>query len=355
MHCCWQLARQPVKVIVDTSKNPGIMREPEGFLPNSLALGYALTAQIRGLCLITRSSTAAIAPGILLTAHSMVIASYLIHECAHMTLFRAQAVNRRVSELMAWISGASYASFERIRHFHIRHHRDRADVARFNYKDFLRARSHVLLRLVYALEWAYIPAIELIMHAQVMLRPFIDPRVRQERRRVLVMLASRVTLFALLFTIQPLSLLWFAVAYLLFVSVMSFFDAFHHTFEQYYIDDDEAPLPMQGKDRVYEQANTYSNLVSVHHPWLNYLTLNFNYHNAHHERASTPWYRLPALHRQLYGAENRQLITFTELLRTFHRNRLRRILDDDYGSVSEGANRADQFVGAHGVSLLTVV
>ena len=69
-----------MNVIVDISKIPGIMREPEGFLPNSLALGYALTAQIIGLFLITRSSTAAIVPGILLTAHSMVIASYLIHE-----------------------------------------------------------------------------------------------------------------------------------------------------------------------------------------------------------------------------------------------------------------------------------
>jgi fatty acid desaturase len=331
------------------------MREPEGLLPNSLAIAYAITAQIAGLFLITRNSVPAIAPGILLTAHSMVIASYLIHECAHMTLFRAQALNRRVGELMAWLSGVSYASFERIRHFHIRHHRDRADVARFDYKAFLLARSPLSRRVVYALEWAYIPAIELIMHAQVIAQPFTEARLRPERRRVLLTLVSRAALFSLLFAVHPLSLLWFALAYLLFVSVMSFFDAFHHTFEQYYIDDENAPLPMQGKDRVYEQANTYSNLLSVSHPWLNWLTLNFNYHNAHHERASTPWYRLPALHRELYGDENKQLITFCELLHTFHHNRLCRILDDGYGDIGEGVDRADRFVGAHGVSLLTVV
>ena len=38
-----------------------------------------------------------------------------------------------------------------------------------------------------------------------------------------------------------------------------------------------------------------------------------------------------------------------------HRNRLRRILDADYGAVASGPNRADAFVGAHAVSFLTVV
>ena len=38
-------------------------------------------------------------PGILLTAHSMVIASYLIHECAHRSLFRASSMKRWTGEL----------------------------------------------------------------------------------------------------------------------------------------------------------------------------------------------------------------------------------------------------------------
>jgi fatty acid desaturase len=158
-----------------------------------------------------------------------------------------------------------------------------------------------------------------------------------------------------LYQLQPWSLLWFAVAYLLFITVMNFGDAFHHTFDQYFVASDTAPVPVTGKDRVYEQCHTYSNLVSVRYPWLNYLTLNFGYHNAHHERASTPWYRLPALHRELYGDRDQQLLPFGQLLRTFHRNRLARILDDDYGAVGEGERRADGFVGAHGVSFLTVV
>ena len=39
----------------------------------------------------------------------------------------------------------------------------------------------------------------------------------------------------------------------------------------------------QLRDREYEQMNTYSNVTSLRHPWLNLLLLNFPYHNAHHE------------------------------------------------------------------------
>jgi fatty acid desaturase len=323
-------------------------------LPNSLALAYAVTAQLFGLFFITREQAPSIGLGILLTAHSMVIAAYLIHECAHMNLFRARALNRGAGELMAWIAGAAYTSFERIRHFHIRHHRDRADVARFDYKAFLLDRPGWVRRLVYGLEWAYIPAVELIMHAQVLVSPFVDDTLKAQRPRVLLVLASRLALFVGLYSLQPWSLLWFALAYLLFITVMNFGDAFHHTFDQYFVAADDEPVPMEGKDRAYEQSHTYSNLVSPRRPCLNLLILNFGYHNAHHERASVPWYRLPALHRELYADADLQLLPYRQLWRTFHRNRLARILDDDYGAVGEGEGRADGFVGAHGVSFLTV-
>jgi hypothetical protein len=48
-----------------------------------------------------------------------------------------------------------------------------------------------------------------------------------------------------------------------------------------------------------------------------------------------------------------------ELLATWHRNRVRRVFAEDYGmpgeGEGEGAARADGFVGAHGVSFLTVI
>jgi fatty acid desaturase len=96
-------------------------------------------------------------------------------------------------------------------------------------------------------------------------------------------------------------------------------------------------------------------LVSARFPWLNLLILNFGYHNAHHQRASVPWYRLPGYHRSLYGDRTPAVMPLSELLRSWHRNRVRRVSSDDYGVPRQGAGRADGFVGAHGVSFLTVI
>ncbi len=338
-----------------TLSTSNLMREKEGTLPNLLALGYALFGYAGGFALLISQPWYLNLLGVPLLMHSMVIGAYLIHEAAHYTLFRDRNHNRLAGELMGWIAGASYASFERIRHMHIRHHRDRADLAMYDYKTLLGASPRWLNRLVYALEWAYVPAIEIIMHAQVILRPLFDARLRAYRARVIGMLAARGLCFGLLGWYSPKVLLLYVAAYLLFMTVMHFFDAFHHTFEQHFVANELDPLSLEGKDRSYEQANTYSNLVSHRFPLLNLLTLNFGYHNAHHERAATPWYRLPILHRELYGDACLQLLPLRELLGTFHRNRLRRILDDDYGQVGDGADRANSFVGAHGVSFLTVV
>ncbi len=333
----------------------GLMREPEGTVPNLLALCYAIFGYTGGFALMTGPLWYLDLAGMLLLTHSMIIAAYLIHEAAHYTLFRARGHNRLAGELMGWIAGASYASFDRIRHMHIRHHRDRADLAVYDYKKLLNAGPRWARRSVYVLEWAYIPVIEIIMHAQLILRPLLDVRQRAYRSRVIGMLIARGLCFGILAWVSPRALLLYALAYLLFLTVMNFFDAFHHTFDQYFIADERDPVPMEGKDRDYEQANTYSNLVSDRFPLLNLLTLNFGYHNAHHEKASTPWYRLPALHRELYGDSCLHSMPLRELLGTYHHNRLRRVLDDDYGAVGSGANRADSFVGAHGVSFLTVV
>jgi fatty acid desaturase len=83
--------------------------------------------------------------------------------------------------------------------------------------------------------------------------------------------------------------------------------------------------------------------------------LNFGYHNAHHHRPSVPWYRLPKLHRELHDEHPHAVLPLAALLRTWHRNRVRRVLSNDYGAPSPGRPGADAFVGAHGVSFLTVI
>jgi len=328
-------------------------REPAGALPNTLALGYAIGGYLAGFVLMAQPSWWLALVGVLLSVHAMVIAAYLVHEAAHYTLFAAPGHNRAAGEAMSWIAGSAYASFERIRHMHLRHHRDRADVTCFDYKAFLK-RHPGLTRLTYVLEWAHVPAVEILMHVQVIVRPFLDRSQRAHLPRAATVLALRLALFCLLAWFWPQAAALYLLAYTLLLMVLNFFDAFHHTFDQYFVDA-QAPVPMNGRDRDFEQANTYSNVVSVRHPWLNLLTLNFGYHNAHHERAATPWYALPDLNRALFGEAPRELLPLPELLRTHHRNRLKRVLDDDYGSVGSGRGRADGFIGAHGVSFLTVV
>jgi fatty acid desaturase len=332
---------------------------------SAVAVGYTLAGYAGGFALMASSRAVFNALGVLLCTHAMLIAAYLVHEAAHGSLVPARrtrtgerrsahARNRAIGELMSFVAGGSYASFERIRELHLCHHRERCDVGRFDYKRFLRARRGGLRRVVYALEWAYLPAVELLMHAQVIVRPFVERSQRRYLPRVLAMLLVRGGLLAALAWQSPRALLLYVVAYGLLMVVLNFFDAFHHTYEQFFVG--EGPFSHEARpDRAYERANTYSNLVSERHPWLNLLTLNFGYHNAHHERPGEPWYRLPALHQQLFAERPRELMPMRELLRTFHRNRLRRILDDDYGSVGTGPGRADGFVGAHGVSFLSVV
>lgn len=291
--------------------------------------------------------------GVVLCAHTMILAAYLVHEAAHQTLFMRRGANFAVGEAMSFIAGASYASFERIRHMHIRHHMERCDLTCFDLKGLLERRP-LLRRGLQALEWAYVPATEVLMHLQVIWRPFFVTSERAHRSRCLGVLCLRLTLLGLLGWWSLKALISYGLAYGLMLHVLNFFDAFHHTFEQHCVTA-EGRVPLEGRDRHYEQANTYSNLISLRHPWVNLLTLNFGYHNAHHEKASVPWYGLPALHARAFGATAPAVLPVAELLRTWHRNRVRRVHAEDYGGVGQGAGRAEHFVGAHGVSFLTVV
>jgi fatty acid desaturase len=331
----------------------GIFRDRVGALANSAVLAWVAGGWLASFALMGAASPLLNVLGVLLCTHTMVLAAYLIHEAAHQTLFTEQRLNYAVGECMNFIAGSSYASFERIRHMHIRHHVDRADLACYDYKSLFERRP-ALRRTLELLEWCYVPATEVLMHAQVILRPFLQRSQRRHLPRVLAMLALRGGLLALLGLWSVKALLLYFVAAALLLHVLNFFDAFHHTFEQFFVAADQ-PLPARDHDRRYEQTNTYSNLVSIRHPWLNLLILNFCYHNAHHQRASVPWYRLPAYHRTLYGEAGPGDLPLAALLRTWHRNRVLRVGCDAYGVSGQRATSADQFVGAHGVSFLTVV
>jgi fatty acid desaturase len=339
------------------SKTKPLFRYADGKVWNSLAMAYGLVGYLSGVALLLAPHWAAKVGGVMLLAHAMVIAAYLIHEFAHGTIFSKPEHNARAGEVFSWLTGGCYADFQDLRRKHMRHHVDRADVITFDSKAFIASLPGWSRRLILALEWAYIPAVELVMHFYVIALPFISrsEKHRARRHKVGLILGIRAAAFALLGWFSLSALLLYTLAWLVMVTVLRFADAYQHTYDAFAVLE-EGNIPADKlRDRAYEQANTFSNLVSLRWPALNLLLLNFSYHNAHHEKPVAPWYRLPALHAELYGDGYRQVVPMRELLSGFHRHRLRRVVDDDYGQFGEGPNRAENFYGAVGVSFLTAV
>ena len=322
--------------------------------PSLLVIAYTFLGWGVGVYLLTSASPALNAIGVLLTAHTLIYSGYLIHECVHHTVLGSIRANDRLGMLLSWLNGACLADYQRLKKKHLRHHADRLDVVTFDYRAALTASPAWIQRAVLALEWAYVPAVELMMRGMIIAFPFHDGTAR-ERARTLVLLTIRALFFMDLALISIKAVLLYALSYLLFLHVLRFLDAFQHTYDVF-PSRSLAPAPADPKrTRQYEYENTYSNLLSERWGWLNLLVLNFPYHNAHHERAGESWHRLPALHRALFPQTDRQVITCRELAWSYHRHRVARIMASDYGSVAAQGARASAFLGAVGVSFLTAV
>jgi len=289
--------------------------------------------------------------GTLFFAHAMVIAAYLIHECAHNSLFRKNRYHPWFGEILLWICGASYSQYEDVRHKHVRHHTDRADIVSFDYREKILAYPR-LLKFIYILEWLYIPAMEVVMHLLVIILPFVKDNRKHRRKRIVTVLILRSVFFIYLSSISLKILLLYPLAYLMFLSVMRFMDVHQHTYELFETLDRPRGAEAKLHDREFEHANTYSNLLSIKHPWVNLLVLNFPYHNAHHLQPGKPWYQLPRLHKQLYGDDQQQVLCFTDLIKSYHRYRLQRVLNAD--AINAPVKKmGETFVGVDGVSFLT--
>ena len=334
-----------------------IFRYADGVAPNVAALSAIVLGYPLGLVFLAQSFWLLQVAGFVMVTVTLIWSAYFIHEFAHLAIFKNPAVNRRWGTLMSWINGSCYASFDAMRKKHLRHHVERADVITFDVQKFLRAAPAWFRQLVLALEWAYFPAVEFLMRGFVMALPFTRKDNTRARLRVITIFIVRAAAFALLAWVSPLAVVLYFAAYLVFVTVLRFADCFQHTYDAYPIQDD-TPVPNDKlRDKSYEQANTYSDIVGLDNRWLNMLWLNFGFHNAHHERPALPWHSLPAYHRELYDERYAQVITVGQLLTSFHRNRVRRVLSADYGQVlsPDVAGRADGFLGAVGVSFLTAV
>jgi fatty acid desaturase len=334
-----------------------ILKEPAGLRYNGAAILYATSGYIIGFAGLFYPNLAINLLATLLLAHAMTISAYLIHECGHQLVFKSSRHNAGLGRALSWLCGAAYGTYEDMRYKHFRHHVDNGDVVWFEYEEFFE-KYPLALKITQALEWFYIPAQDLTMHFIMAFTSFIIPQRRNQRMRNLRVIFVRGAAFLMLLVFFPRVAVLYAVAYLLMMHVLRFMDALQHDYG-YDATLFEYVQPPHKGDGDWEQEHTFSVPISMRFPRLNWLTLNFGYHNAHHSNMNLPWYRLPTLHQELTGNDPARVIPFGAQLKLYHRNRVLRICNpqpDDYPSGEEYLKTAQAGqgpIGGNAASFLT--
>lgn len=299
------------------------LKEPAGLRYNGAAVAYAVIGYISGLAGLLHPAWPVNFLATLLLAHSMTIAAYLIHECGHNLVFKRHGSNASLGKFMSWLCGAAYGTYEDMRYKHFRHHVDNDDVVWFEYEKFFAVHP-VILRVTRTLEWFYIPAHDLIMHFIMVFTSFIIPERRNQRTRNVSVIVIRGGLFLTVAILWPKAAILYAIAYLLMMHVLRFMDSVQHDYPYHPTLFNYKDPPHKG-DSIWEQEHTFSVPLSLRFPRVNWLTLNFGYHNAHHSNMNVPWYRLQALHQDLTGGDREKVIPLASQLRLYHHNRVKRV------------------------------
>ncbi len=334
-----------------------LMKDPPGIRYYGAAVLYAVAAYALGFAGLFAAHWAVNAGATILLAHGMVIAAYLIHECGHNLVFAQSRHNARLGRFMSWLCGASYGTYEDMRYKHFRHHVDNDDVVWFDYDAFFE-KHPVITRVTRLLEWLYIPAHDLILHGVMVFTSFVIPQRREQRVRNVVVIVVRGGVFIALLAFAPKAALLYVVAYLLMMHVLRFMDSVQHDYGYHTTLFDYEPPPHKG-DVAWEQAHTFSNPLSLRFPRLNWLVLNFGYHNAHHADMNLPFYRLPERHRELTGDDPDRVVPFLAQLKLYHRNRVRRVhgpRTDEYPQGEDylvAARSGTAAIGGNAASFLT--
>lgn len=268
----------------------------------SLLLLYLSCLYGLGLYLLTDTQLGWILLGSLLVAHSLILMAYCLHDCAHHSACPSAKINDRVGQILNLILGTAYIPYADIRRKHMRHHIDKVDVIAFDYRLWL-GQNPVICKLIQGLEWCLIPATDLLFHGLPVIRPFARPAYDQHdralRRRVLVYGASRLLFFALLGWLSPLALVGYGIAYCLMVTVLRIMDLPQHSYQTLVQPATKTQMPSEFNqlvanhrgDRRYEQQHTCSNPLgdSI---IINFMVLNFGYHNEHHRYPTRAWFNL---------------------------------------------------------------
>jgi len=336
------------------------LHEPQGMLFHGGALLYALLAYGLGFAGLFSANGWVYGLAVLALAHGMIIAAYLIHECGHNTIFRRNEHNARLGRFLNWMTGTSYGTFEDIRYKHFRHHMDNDDAVWWEYEKFFE-KHPVIYRVTRWLEWLYIPAHELIMHFITVFTSFIIPQRRDQRLRNVMVILIRGSIFLALAWFYPRVAIGYVLAYFVLLHVLRLMDSTHHDYgPNPSLFEDKPPSRFGG--RATEQNHTFSCPLSLRFIPLNWLVLNFGFHNAHHARPTVPWYRLPEFDEKTFGRDPLRFIPFSAQLKMYHRYRVYRVmheggpLDNEQGAMGADYLRACQQArnyGGNAVSFLT--
>lgn len=334
-----------------------VFRYSDGVLPNSLLFVYLVTGTTLSIHLLLLKFSVLnqawfvefgfkILVSVYL-AHLMVLAAYLAHECMHNTIFKSPSWNHKLGLALCWILGAAHQPYIDLKNKHLRHHTERRDVLLLDYRRLL-AKHARLKSLIQLLQWSHLPVAEIFTHALSVWAPFSIDTKKHLRTRTAVVLISRLVFWLALCWVDVWLLFGYGLAYVLCITVLGFMDAYQHTYDVALSLDEEKGARVY--DRAYEEEHTFSNLLSVAHPAINLLVLNFCYHNIHHWKSGEPWYRLPKLQQQRYQQECPQWVGFQTQIKNYHQYRMVRIEVDSARSEQQA-----QAIGASGVSFLVGV
>ena len=316
------------------SQKTGLLKEPAGWLYYGVAVSYAVGGYGLGIAGLFSDVLAINAAATLLLAHAMTIAAYLIHECGHNVVFHRHRDNAKLGRAMSWLCGAAYGTYEDMRYKHFRHHVDNDDVVWFAYDEFFE-KHPLTTKVIRVLEWFYIPAHDLLMHGVMVFTSFVIPQRRDQRMRNVAVMLIRGSIFLAAVILVPKVAVLYAIAYLIMMHILRFMDSVQHDYPYSTTLFETSRAPHKG-DAEWEQEHTFSNTLSLRFPRLNWLTLNFGYHNAHHADMNVPFYRLPELHDELSGNDPNFVIPLGAQLKLYHNNRVSRIYNPQPENYPQG-------------------
>ncbi|MHC0068398.1 fatty acid desaturase, partial [Nostoc sp. UIC 10890] len=224
---------------------------------NVIALFYILSGYCGGLVLLVIANIWLNILGVILFTHSLALSAYFSHEFMHGTIFTNMRWNIVGGNIMLWLNGGCYARFKDLAQEHIFHHVNKVDSVVFDLAAFINNLPRPVRSLILALEWLYFPVISLIFQFWALTSPFWNPKRRNERMRVIILLIVRGSLFSLLGLASLKALVLYFLAYIGMITILRFIDAFQHTYETYPVG-----LPFPKRNDAYEQANTFTTLIS---------------------------------------------------------------------------------------------